>query len=74
MTNLMVAYVLIFDTFYHYMNFKWLVLLFPFEVHQRYGCFWNQGIKLHHIAECHFFRLRHPIKAPPQRASLPYVS
>ena len=29
--------------------------LISLEVHQRYGYFWNQGIKLHHIGGCHFW-------------------
>ena len=50
MTNLMVAFVLLFDTFYHYMNFKWLVLLFSLRYTKDMGGFGIRESKLRHIA------------------------
>ena len=49
----MVIYVPLFESFY-YLNLKMVGALISLEVHQRYGYFWIQGIKLHHIGGCHF--------------------
>ncbi len=45
--------------------------LFSLEVHQRYGYFWSQGIKLHYIKGCHFlFGSDTLIRAPLMGAGL----
>ncbi len=49
------AYVVLLETFY-YINFKWLAPFAPLRSPLRYGYFWNQGVKLHHIGWCHFVR------------------